>query len=112
MMDKAKLAKAIALIEDKSVVILEVLDVVYMTTYADYFIVAIAKNDRQIASVMDNFKENVPTSEKDNLKVEGKPNDGWVVIQYYNVAVHLFLPAVHELYRLDTLYKDAERVIY
>jgi ribosome-associated protein len=111
-MDNKYLKTAIDLIEDKSVAILEVLDVIYMTTYADYFIIAIAKNERQIAGVMDNFKEFVPTNEKDNVRVEGKPSDGWVIIQYYDVAVHLFLQPVHEQYRLDTLYEDAKRLTY
>jgi len=107
-----RIKTVVDLIEDKSVAILEVFDVAYMSTYADYFVVAIAKNDRQIAGVMDNFKEAVATAEKDNLRVEGKPADGWVIILYYDVAIHLFLPAVHEQYRLDTLYKDAKRLEY
>lgn len=104
------LKKVIDITEDKKVVIDSVLDVVYMTTFADYFIIAIAQNDRQIAGIMNSFKEDISTAEKAYLTVEGDAKDGWVAIQYHEVCLHLFLPAMHDMYRLDELYTDATKI--
>jgi len=104
------LKKVINLVEDKKVAILSVLDVAYMSTFADYFVLTIAQNDRQIAAVMNSFKEAIPTEEKAYLTIEGDAKDGWVAIQYQDVCVHLFLPAVHETYRLDELYNKAQNI--
>ena len=105
-----ELKRVIEIVEDKKVDVEVILDVVYMSTFADYFVIAIAQNDRQIAAIMNTFKEDFTTAEKANITIEGDAKDGWVAIQYHDVCLHLFLPAMHALYRLDELYVDADRI--
>jgi ribosome-associated protein len=42
--------------------------------------------------------------------VEGYERGEWVLIDYFDFIVHVFLPATREFYGLERLWGDAERV--
>ena len=46
------------------------------------------------------------------LGTEGEPTSGWVLIDYGDVVVHLFLPDVRKRYNLEELWKDAQTVVH
>lgn len=91
-------------IGDKKAVVIDTFDVKPLMTFADYFIIALAQNDRQLAAIVDEVRENV--SDKRTLFVEGDPKSGWVVIQYDDTAAHLFLQNMHDEFRMDKLYHE------
>lgn len=83
----------------------EVRDLIGVT---DYFIIATAANNRQVAAIIDQVEE--------DLRVKGhvKPlhregtNDGtWSLLDYGNFVVHVFQPETREFYRLEQLWNDA-----
>lgn len=37
-------------------------------------------------------------------RVEGRPEDGWILVDYGDVVVHLFSPDRREYYRLEELW--------
>ena len=41
-------------------------------------------------------------------KVEGKAGGDWIIIDYQDVAVHLFMPSLREKYQLERLWPDAK----
>ena len=46
------------------------------------------------------------------IKVDGKRNGKWVVIDYFETVVHVFHPEAREYYRLEDLWNDAVRTSY
>ena len=42
------------------------------------------------------------------LHVEGMENKEWVLLDYFNILVHIFLPEAREHYQLESLWGDAE----
>ena len=44
------------------------------------------------------------------LGVEGQSGSSWVLLDYGDLIVHLFLPEQREYYALEHLWADAERV--
>jgi ribosome-associated protein len=42
--------------------------------------------------------------------VEGYERGEWILIDYFDFIVHIFLPATREFYGLERLWADAERV--
>lgn len=97
-----------ALLEKKAEDI-TLLDVRNLTTLTDYFIVCHAGSDVQIKAIADNVMEQ--TREKVGEKAwkkEGLETRRWVVLDYVNVVVHIFLRQQREFYGIERMWNDAE----
>ena len=85
------------------------LDVRKLTTLTDYFIVCHADSDVQVKAIADN----VMNSTREDLgerawKKEGLETRRWVVLDYVNVVVHVFLRDQREFYGIERMWNDAK----
>ncbi|MDE6548986.1 MAG: ribosome silencing factor [Muribaculaceae bacterium] len=73
------------------------------------FIICSGKSTTQVSSIADNVREEVQkkTGEKP-INYDGYRNSQWIVIDYGDTMVHVFLPETREFYRLEELWNDAE----
>ncbi|MGA1976258.1 MAG: ribosome silencing factor [Bacteroidales bacterium] len=80
---------------------------------ADYFVICHGSSTTQVSSICDSVEDTVrkKTGEKP-LHIEGLENCFWVLIDYGNVVVHIFLEEYRNFYSLESLWADAgiERV--
>ena len=44
------------------------------------------------------------------MHYEGRDSDGWVVLDYSSVIVHIFNRELRDFYQLEKLYGDAEEI--
>jgi ribosome-associated protein len=74
----------------------------------DYFIICHAASGTQVSAICDSVDDTVrkETSEKP-LHVEGIDNSFWVLVDYGNVIVHIFLEEYRNFYSLESLWADA-----
>jgi ribosome-associated protein len=74
----------------------------------DYFIICHAASGTQVSAICDSVDDTVrkETSEKP-LHVEGLDNCFWVLLDYGNVIVHIFLEEYRNFYSLESLWADA-----
>jgi ribosome-associated protein len=108
-------AKALAymvaqLLLDKKASDVLVLDVRGMSSYADYIVIASAESDRQVSAMAESV--HVKIKEEDGLYptgTEGEETGQWVLLDYGEVVVHLFLSEVRAFYDLEGLWADAPR---
>ena len=80
-----------------------------ISSICDFFIIADAESDRQIKAIMDNIIMKV--KEKFRIKpfhIDGEDSTQWLVLDYIDVIVHLFLPETREFYALEDLWADAQ----
>lgn len=92
----------------EDVVILEVGGVL---TVVDEFVVASAPNDRQVRAVVDEVERAVAEAGLAKpLRVEGRNERKWVLLDYGDVVVHVFLREVREYYELERLWSDVPRL--
>lgn len=77
--------------------------------YTDYFIVATAANHRQVKAVADEIVMKL-RPERRPARMEGEREAEWVLIDYFDVVVHVFTPAARDFYRLETLWGDVPRL--
>jgi ribosome-associated protein len=49
-------------------------------------------------------RDKMRTVHKVRARLEGEPQDGWVLLDYGNVVVHLFSPDLRDYYRLEDLW--------
>lgn len=78
------------------------------TAPADTFIVCQGNSTSQVSAIADNIREEV----LDKLKIkpynyDGYRNSQWIVIDYGNLMVHVFLPDIREYYNIEDLWSDA-----
>lgn len=89
------------------VVVLDVGDVIGIW---EHFVVASAASERQVKAVVDRVEEAVRESTgRSPIADEGRGARRWVVLDFGDVAVHVFLTSERDYYRLDKLYGDVPR---
>ena len=99
-------------IEDKKGEEIKVLDLrKQQGAISDYFVICQANSNVQVAAVADSVQETVfkKTGEK-IYHQEGYDNSNWILLDYFNVIVHVFQPQFREFYNLEELWADAEVV--
>jgi ribosome-associated protein len=74
----------------------------------DYFVICHAPSTSQVSALSDSVEDTVrkETGEKP-LHLEGLDNCYWVLVDYGNVIVHIFLEEYRSFYSLESLWADA-----
>jgi ribosome-associated protein len=88
----------------KDVTVLKVGDVTDMT---DFFVVATGTSDTHVRSTADRIVEAARKYGTRAMHVEGTETGKWVVIDFVDIVVHLFVPTLREFYQLERLWSDA-----
>jgi ribosome-associated protein len=78
------------------------------TAPADYFVIATCDTDIQIKAIIDLIKDVSRDVGLKKPRIEGTNNMQWVLIDYFDVVMHLMLPEVREYYHLEKLWGDAK----
>ena len=78
------------------------------STICDHFIICHADSNTQVNAIADSVEKKV--KERLNLKTghrEGMENAMWVLLDYYDIIVHIFQKEIREYYKLEELWGDA-----
>lgn len=107
-----ELARALAgaCLESKAmdVVILDLRDLV---DFADFFVLATARNPRQVNAIADAVKQCAKHDhDTPPVGVEGLGTGRWVLADFGDVVVHVFDRDMRGFYDLDGLWRDAPRI--
>lgn len=75
----------------------------------DYFVICDADSKTHVNSIADSVEDMVIklTNEK-AYHTEGHQNSEWILIDYINIVVHVFLRETREFYNIEGLWGDAE----
>lgn len=75
---------------------------------ASHFIIAEGSSTMQVGAIADSVREYV--QEKSSVKpynYDGYTNSEWIVIDYGDTLVHVFIPEARQRYNLEELWSDA-----
>ncbi len=94
--------------DDQSVVI-EVGDLLAIT---DYFVIASGSNDRQVRAITEEVERRLKLHPggRGPRTVEGLDDARWVLMDYGDFVVHVFLDEARAFYDLERLWGDAPRL--
>lgn len=112
-LEPLELARSIAdTLEDKKGEDILLLDLHNLPPLTDYFVVCSGTSDRTIGALMDAVVE--ATREKFDIKprLEGQPDDGWLLADFGSVVVHVFSNAQRDYYRLEDLWSEARVLLH
>jgi ribosome-associated protein len=96
---------------DKKAADVSLIDIGKVTTLADYFVIATGTSDRQIGAIARAIEERMGEEGIPRLRQEGQPSDGWVLLDYGQVIVHLFGPEERAYYDLERRWNEAPMVL-
>ena len=111
-MTSEELAVRLAEIADsKKAEDLVVLDVRDLVSYTDFLVIATARNERQAKAIHDEV--HLRLKREDELlpaRVEGERDARWVLVDYLDCVLHVFVPDLRDRYRLEVLWGEAPRL--
>lgn len=89
---------------------IKVLRVNDQTVITDYFVICSGNSGTQVKSLGGEVEYKMGLRDVEPLHYEGRDNNGWVVLDYSSVIVHVFNHENRDFYKLDKLYGDAEEI--
>ena len=111
-MDSRKLALLCReLADNKKAEDILILDVRGLSSVTDYFVIASGTSEPHLRAIVDEVVDRL--REDDDLRpnaIDGAFHTAWVVLDYFDVIVHVMRHDVREKYDLETLWGDAPRV--
>lgn len=81
-------------------------------TVCDYFIICEGTSNTQVNAIVNSIQKKVSKELKDHpWHVEGADNAEWVLLDYVNIAVHVFQKHIREYYDIESLWGDAKTTV-
>jgi ribosome-associated protein len=94
--------------QGEDVAILSMIDTLGVT---DAFVITSGRNSRQVRTIMDEVERQVKIEfGRSPLSIEGRDDFGWVLMDYGDFVVHVFLDERRTYYDLERLWADAPRI--
>lgn len=85
---------------------ISVIDLEGKTSIAGYMVVASGTSNRHVASIAQKIEEALKAAGH-RCSVEGETKADWVLIDAFDVIVHIFRPEVREFYNLEKMWTSA-----
>ena len=107
---KEKLARIVEIISEKKAKDIVILDVHNFSGLCDYFIICSGESTRQVKAI---HEEAIRHCKKDNIKAqhsEGGESSSWVLVDFFDVILHIFSDEAREYYNLEQLWNKAKKV--
>jgi ribosome-associated protein len=98
-------------LEDKKGEDILILDIHEISTFADYFVICSGTSDRMLQALADAAVDQVRKDYKEfgvRGRKEGLSENGWVLVDFGDVILHLFSPERREYYQLEELWNQAK----
>lgn len=98
-------------IEEKKGEDIVLLDIQGLAPFADYFVICSGSSDRMLQALADAAVEKVHKQYHLPARVEGIPQEGWVLVDFGDVILHLFSPDRRDYYRLEELWAHGKVLV-
>jgi len=95
------------LIADRKGENIVLLDLRKVSIITDFFVIASANSDRQLNAIAEHVRDELKHNQQTApLRVEGRGESGWILMDYGDVIVHLFSPSARAYYDLEGLWRE------
>ena len=99
---KTMLKITCAALEDKKAFDIKIIDISKISTLCDYIVIADGTNKKQVQALCDNVE--------DEMRVEGYSEGGWILLDYYDIIIHIFSEESRRFYNIEKIWNDGETV--
>jgi len=88
------------------------IDIRDVTVFAEYFVICSGTSNRMLKALADGVIEKVRDEHDLRARVEGSPDDGWLLVDYGDLILHLFSPDRRNYYRLEELWSQGKVLLH
>lgn len=104
------LKSAAQAIYDKKGVNILALDVKGVSSLTDYVLIAEGNVDRHVMALANEVMQTLGKEGEKPIYVEGLQSGDWVVIDYCDYMIHIFMPGLRDKYQLEEIFRDGKVV--
>ena len=98
-------------LEDKKGEDILLIDIKEVASFTDYFVICTGTSDRMLDALAKSVQEAIREKHKRKGRIEGQPRDGWMVVDFGDVVVHLLSPDQRDYYRLEELWQEGKVLV-
>jgi len=84
------------------------LDLKDIASFTDYFVLCNGTSDRMLEALAKTVVDEMRAQHKKKGRVEGEAREGWLVVDYGDVVLHLFSPDQRSYYQLEELWNEGK----
>ena len=99
--------RAVELAQSKKAEDITLMDLREVTNFTDWFVLCTAHSDSQMKAIADAIVEGLAEAKHKVWHAEGYEVRSWILLDYVQVVVHIFLPETRSYYALEKLWGDA-----
>ena len=88
------------------------IDLQDIAIFADYFVICSGSTDRMIQALVDSAIDQIKKEFRINARVEGQSEDGWMLVDYGDIILHIFSPQRRDYYRLEELWSEGKVLLH
>lgn len=96
--------------DDKKADYIKILDMRSRLIITDYFIIISVKNTRLTRRIKEEICFNLKKQDLYPVNVDGVSEGNWILIDYDDFVIHIFIEEVRKFYDLERLWKDAKEI--
>ena len=104
MLEKVKIA--VRALDEKKGENICVIDIIELTVITDYFIIVNGNSQSQVQALVENVTEALEKNGVPLLQSEGKAAGNWILLDFNDIIVHVFLKEDREFYDLERMWRD------
>lgn len=99
------------MLEEKKGENIVLLDVTGVASFTDYFILCNGSSTRMLDALAESLDRSARTEFSLHSRIEGKPDDGWILLDMGDIVIHLFDPDQRKYYSLDELWNTGKVIV-
>lgn len=102
--------EAVRLLRERKAREIVLLEMSHITLLADYFLICSGTSRIQTRALCDYLKESLADERNPLLRLEGYKDGDWILLDFGELIIHIFLPEERSFYNLERLWGGAKRV--
>ena len=88
-----------------------VLDLAELLGVVEAFVIVSGRNERQVSAIVEEIEAQIKVATtRSPIRLEGHREPSWVLMDYGDVVIHVFLEETREFYDLEHLWSNAPRI--
>ncbi len=101
--------KVVKILDAKHGIDITIIDVSTLTSLCKYFIICSGESQVQLKAMGEELLYRLKHEDKIRPNsLEGYPSSGWILLDYFDVIIHLFDLELRDFYRLERLWGQGE----
>lgn len=113
ILESIELARSIVdILEEKKGEDIVLLDIHEVAIFADFFVICSGTSERMLGALLEAVVDKVRENHHLRPHIEGLPEDGWILVDYGDVILHVFSPRQREYYNLEALWAQARVLLH